>query len=190
MWFLAIFTFVLSVVVLGLSIFPGPLEMAPPTASRIAGGAYMVFAATAIIRHVHRSRQTEKSIQRGSVAAMLLLLASTPTLLWFDVPRRLVFCYHASEFESLLSDAPLPANRAIVPLNANLSVYWVDQWGTDSRGGTYLRTMSGRADGKADRRSFGFVHKPNAVGSPFGDDRYELRHLTGDWYSFSATDDR
>ena len=35
-------------------------------------------------------------------------------------------------------------------------------------------------------RSFGFVHKPNPDGSPFGDSGYELQHLTGDWYSFVA----
>jgi hypothetical protein len=189
-WFLALLSFVLSVVLLGLSIFPGPLEQVPVTTSRYVGGVYMLFAAVVALRRLLGPTQPGKVRQRGSAVIVLLCLLITPLLLYTDTPRRLVFLQHQADFETLLEGAPSPGNHAVVPLNADLSVFWIDQWGTDARGGTYFRTMSGRADGKAERRSFGFAYKPNAAGSPFGDGRYALWHLTGDWYSFSATDDR
>jgi hypothetical protein len=188
-WFLAVLTFVLSVVVLGLSIFPGPLEQVPVTLGRSIAGACTFIAFVLALAQLFRASRGERR-QRGSAIVVLVCLVATPLLLFTDLPRRLVFQQHQADFEALVQEAPLPANHAVVPLNADLSVFWIDQWGTDARGGTYFRTMSGRADGKAERRSFGFAYQPNADGSPFGDSRYQVWHLTGDWYSFSATDDR
>lgn len=190
MWFLALLSFVLSVVLLGLSVFPGPLEQLPVAMSRYVGGAYLLFASLLAMRRLFGPLEPGKPRHRGLAIVVLLCLLITPFALLTDTPRWLVFRQHQEDFEKLLQGAPTPGNHSVVPLNADLSVFWIDQWGTDARGGTYFRTMSGRADGKAERRSFGFAYKPNAEGSPFGDGRYELWHLTGDWYSFTATDDR
>ena len=190
MWFLALFTVVGSFVLVGLSLFPGVLDQLPAEAARIAAGVVGLFAAGAAGWHLIGPARPGKPRQRVSAVVVLLCLAVTPTLLLTDTPRTLMFRQHQAEFEALLAQAPPPGNRAVVPLNADLDVYWIDHWGTDARGGTYFRTLAGRVDGKADRRSFGFAHKPNPEGSPFGNERYELRHLTGDWYSFAATDER
>ena len=190
MWFLALFSFVLSVFLLGLSVFPGVLEQVPADVLAVAGGAFGLFAGGTAAWHLLRPVRPGQSRRRGSAVVVLLCLAVSPILLGTHTPRRLVFQRHQAEFEELLGQAPLGGNRVVVPLNADLSIYWVDHCGTDARGGTYFRTVSGWADGRADRRSFGFAHRPNADGSPFGDARYEIQHLTGDWYSFSATDDR
>lgn len=190
MWFLALFSFVLSVVLAGLSVFPGVLEQVPADLTRFAGGAFGLLAAGAASWHLIGPARPGKPRQRRSAAVALVCLATTPLLLLTQTPRRLVFRQHLPEFEALLPQAPPPGNRAVVPLNADLTIYWIDQWGADARGGTYFRTLSGRDNGRADRRSFGFAYKPNPDGCPFGNERYELHPLTGDWYSFAATDER
>lgn len=190
MWFLAILSFVLSVLLLGLSIFPGVLEQVPSAVWKVAGGAFVLVALVLAGWRLLKPNRTGQPRHRASALVVLLCLVVTPLLLLTHTPRRVVFRQHQGEFEKLLEQAPPPGNRVAVPLNADLSIYWIDHWGTDARGGTYFRTVSGRVDGRADRRSFGFAHRPNPDGSPFGDAGYELRHLTGDWYSFSATDDR
>lgn len=189
MWFLALFSFVASFVLVGLSVFPGVLEQVPTAVVRALGGAAVLLASGAATWHLFGPSRPGKPRRRRPALVILLCLAITPTLLLTSTPRRLVFRQHQAEFDALLAQAPPAGNRA-VPLNADLHIYWIDQWGTDARGGTYFRTVSGRVDGRADRRSFGFVHRPNDQGSPFGNDGYELHHLTGDWYSFTATDDR
>jgi hypothetical protein len=189
-WFLAILSFVLSVLLLGLSIFPGILEQVPSVVWRYAGGAYGLIALGLTARRLLGPNRTGQPRRRGSAVVVLLCLIVTPLLLLTHTPRRVMFSQHRGEFEKLLEQAPPPGDRIVVRLNADLSVYWIDQWGTDARGGTYFRTVSGRVDGRADRQSFGFSYRPNPDGSPFGDAGYELHHLTGDWFSFSATDDR
>jgi hypothetical protein len=189
-WFLALFSVVVSFVLIGLSVFPGVLEPVPTTVTRILGGAFGLFAAGAASWHLIGPARPGKPRRRKSALIVLLCLAATPALLLTSTPRWLAFHQHQHQFEALLVQPPPAGNRAVVPLNADLNVYWIDHWGTDARGGTYFRTLSGRVDGRADRRSFGFAYRPNPDGSPFGNERYELRHLTGDWYSFAATDER
>lgn len=189
MWFLALFSAVGSFVLLGLSVFPGVLEQVPTAVVRYLGGALGLLATGAASWHLFGPSRPGRPRQRRSALVVLVCLALTPLLLLTATPRWLVFRQHQAEFDALLAQAPPGSNRA-VPLNADLNIYWIDQWGTDARGGTYFRTVSGRVDGRADRRSFGFAHRPNAEGSPFGNERYELQHLTGDWYSFAATDGR
>ena len=190
MWFLALFSAVGSFVLVGLSVFPGVLEQIPTTVTRVLGGAFGLFATGAASWHLIRPTTPGKPRQRKSALLVLVCLAATPALLLTSTPRWLAFRRHQPQFEALLAQAPPPGNRAVMPLNADLNVYWIDHWGTDARGGTYFRTLAGRVDGRADRRSFGFAYQPNPDGSPFGNERYELHHLTGDWYSFSATDER
>jgi hypothetical protein len=179
MWFLALFAVVLSGVLLGLSAFPGVLEQIPRTVALVAGGGLIVVLAGLAVRRLFRPR-------RRWAVVVLAAVALAPTLLYLHVPRRVLFHQYRPEFDGLLEKAPPGGDRAVVGLNADLTVYWVDQWGTDARGGTYFRTLVG--SGPNDRRSFGFAHRPNAEGSPFGDAGYELNHLGGDWYSFAAAD--
>ena len=191
MWFLALFSLVLSGVLLALSIVPGVLEQVPPKVTLYLGGAFGLFASGLATWHLLGPARPGRPRRRGMAVVVLLCLAVTPLLLLTAVPRRLMFRQHQGEFETLLTQAPPPGNQAAIGLNADLSIFWIDQWGTDARGGTYFRTVAGRDDqGRADRRSFGFAYRPNDQGSPFGDGRYELQHLTGDWYSFAATDER
>lgn len=65
----------------------------------------------------------------------------------------------------------------------------MDRYGTDGRGGVYFRTATGPDGIGPDRLSFGFAFRPNAEGSLFGDARYELGHLFGEWYWFAVSDD-
>src|SRR5687767_7558794 len=178
MWFLALLAVVLSGVLFVLSAFPGVLDQLPSPAA-LVGAALAVIAAILAVRRLRQPR-------RRWAVVVLVVAVLAPVVLLTHVPRRVLFAQYRSQFEALLERAPPAGDRAVVPLNADLNVYWVDQWGTDARGGTYFRTMSGL--GPDDRRSYGFVHRPNPHGSPFGDVGYELRHLGGDWYSFAAAD--
>jgi hypothetical protein len=181
-WFLALASVVLSGVLLALSAFPGVLEQIPSPIALAAGGGVALGAAALAVRHLVRSGPPRR---RASAVVILACAILTPTLLLTNVPRRALFGQYRGDFEKLLTQAPPPGNRAVVGLNADLQLYWVDQWGTDARGGTYFRTMTGSGPGGA---SFGFAHRPNPDGSPFGDNGYRLQHLTGDWYSFAAAE--
>jgi hypothetical protein len=189
-WFLALFSIVLSGVLLALSAVPGVLDQVPTAVTGALGGAFGLLASGAASWHMFGPGRPGKPRRRGTAVVVLVCLVVTPLLLLNAVPRRLMFRQHQSEFEALLPQAPPAGDHAVVGLNADLSIFWIDQWGTDVRGGTYFRTVAGRDRGRADRRSYGFAHRPNGQGSPFGDERYELQHLTGDWYSFAATDGR
>lgn len=180
MWFLALTSFVLSGVLLGLSAFPGVLEQVP--FGPWIGGGLAVVAAVLALRHLLRSGRPRRWV---SAFVVLLCAAVTPYLLWTNVPRRALFGGYRGEFEKLLATAPPPGDHAVVGLNADFDIYWVDQWGTDARGGTYFRTLAGAGPSGA---SFGFAYRPNPHGSPFGDADYRLWHLTGDWYSFQAAE--
>jgi hypothetical protein len=180
MWFLALFAVVSSGVLLGLSAFPGVLEQIPRTVALVGGGGAALVAAVLALRHLVRSNRRRWAVVALGAAVL------TPTLLLTHVPRRILFGHYRPEFEALLPNAPPAGDRTVIALNADLDLYWIDQWGTDARGGTYFRTLTGT--GPNDRRSFGFAHRPNPHGSPFGDAGYELHHLTGDWYSFAAAD--
>jgi hypothetical protein len=189
-WFLALFTVVFSGGVLALSAVPGVLEQVPNTVRLVVGGPLLLFASGIASWHFFGPPRPGRPRRRGHALIILLCIAVTTLLLLTSVPRRLLFRQHQAEFEALLPQAPPPGNHAVIGLNADLNIFWIDQWGTDARGGTYFRTVSGRDQGRAERRSFGFAYQPNEQGSPFGDAGYELQHLTGDWYSFSATDVR
>jgi len=187
MWFLALFTVVGSGLLLGMSVFPGVLEQVPRKFSFAIGTLYIAFALVVTLRHLLRAKTEGSRRQRISAGLVLATLALTPILLGTYVPRRLLFQQYQSGFEELLADAPQAADASTVPLNADFDLYWIDHWGTDRRGGVYFRTLvTGQKGSKGS--SYGFAHRPNADGSPFGNEHYELHHLTGDWYTFSASD--
>ena len=103
--------------------------------------------------------------------------------LWLNSAQKIVFPNYTSEFQGLVAGAPVGKSEG-EELGKWLGPFWVDRYGTDSRGGTYFRTYKGSVT------SYGFAFQPNDQATPFGDTCYERRHLFGDWYKFSAKDGR
>lgn len=129
-----------------------------------------------------RHQSTQPRWGMCSAAIMLSLLA----LLAFDVPQRLVFAFSKSSLEDL-ADAALIDHVAKARGPVVAGAYHVDTYVVDERGGVYFRTCVG--NDMIDTLSFGFAFHPNQDGTPFGNAHYELRHLSGEWYAFSVSDD-
>jgi hypothetical protein len=125
--------------------------------------------------------------RRRRRATAVLVLALNVGLLWSDAPRRLAFLHARPAFEAAVAAAP----RAYSPgqrLDRRLGLYHVDRFATDPRGGTYFQTHRGPDGLLMNRVTYGFSHRPNRAGSPFGDEKYALSHLVGDWYAFQASE--
>jgi hypothetical protein len=125
--------------------------------------------------------------RRRRHAAAALMLALNCGLLWWGAPRRLAFLYARPAFEALVAKAP-PAFSGGGRVERRLGVYHIDRLAADPRGGVYFRTRSGPDGLYTNTMSYGFSHRPNRAGSPFGDGKYTLSHITGDWYAFQASD--
>jgi hypothetical protein len=120
------------------------------------------------------------------LATMILILNAV--LFWSGTPRRLAFILSRPAFGPYVASAPAPLYGGNV-LDRRLGVYHVDLFAADLRGGVYFRTHRG-LDGLSLRTMcYGFAHRPNPMGSPFGDAKYGLSHLVGDWYCFAALND-
>jgi hypothetical protein len=185
MWFLALFAVVGSGILFALSIFPGLLAQVPDRPAFILCVIFAVGAGGLALLRLMRPLRPGQPRRRASAIVVLVALVLAPSFLTTHVPRRAVFRINRTEFETLLATAPPAGYRSTVGLNAEIFPYWIDQWGTDVRGGTYFRTLVGIGP---DGGSFGFAYQPNAEGSPFGDIEYRLQHLTGNWYSFAASE--
>lgn len=123
-----------------------------------------------------------------AVVSVVILFCSTYAALRYYLPRRIAFAVSRSSFERLVAQAPQSAEYA-TPLNQWCGVYRVDEYAADPRGGVYFRVYTG-ADGIGpDQMSYGFVHQPNAEGTPFGASRYRVFRLGNDWFWFRASDD-
>lgn len=105
-------------------------------------------------------------------------------LLWLHVPERIIFSLYSSEFQEVAKQAPNGEE-----LNWNVGPYRVDRYATDERGGVFFRTAVGPDGIGPDQMSYGFTLRPNMDGSPFGDAKYRLNHMFGDWYVFGVSDD-
>jgi hypothetical protein len=123
--------------------------------------------------------------RRRRLGAAALVLAINVGLLGWGVPRRLAFLHARPAFEALVAAAPR-ARADVAGLDRRLGVYQVDRIAADPRGGVYFRTRSGPDGLYVGRMSYGFAHRPNPAGSPFGDDKYSLARVVGDWYAFQA----
>src|SRR6476620_9633189 len=152
MWFLALFWVVSSGVLLALSVVPRMLEQVPDRPAWIVAGVFALFAGLSAVWHLVRTPRADRPRRRLSPLIVLVALVLTPILLTPLAPRRLVFNRYQPQFETLLGNAPPPGDRSTANLNADLGLFWIDQWGTDARGGTYFRTMIGAAP---EDRSFG-----------------------------------
>jgi hypothetical protein len=125
--------------------------------------------------------------RRRRLAAAALVLALNCGLLWSDGPRRLAFLHARPAFEALIAAAP-PALSDGGHFERRMGVYHVDRFAADPRGGVYFRTRSGPDGFYASRMTYGFCHRPNRAGSPFGNEKYALSHVVGDWYAFQASE--
>jgi hypothetical protein len=123
--------------------------------------------------------------RRRWLAAGALILLLNCGLLWCGAPRRLAFLHSLPAFEASIATAPRAYSSA-KRLDRRFGVYHVDQVATDPRGGIYYRTRSGPDGFQMKKMTYGFSHRPNAAGSPFGDEKYALTHIVGEWYSFRA----
>jgi hypothetical protein len=127
------------------------------------------------------------------VLTMILMLGCTYVLLRFYVPRRIAFAASKDAFVTQLTTVPVSV-RDGEPFDKRLGFFDVDRVAADPRGGVFFRVHSefkakGNDSSSANRVSYGFVHQPNATGSPFGAAGYRLHRLGGDWYWFRASDD-
>ena len=122
------------------------------------------------------------------IAAVFTILLATYVLLKFYVPRRIAFALSQSTFEAQLAKAS-PSARGGAPMNSMIGVYRVDKFAADPRGGVFFRVHSGKDGIGPDAMTYGFAHKPNAEGTPFGAAHYRTYRLGGDWFWFHASDD-
>jgi|WetSurMetagenome_2_1015567.scaffolds.fasta_scaffold607229_1 hypothetical protein len=110
-------------------------------------------------------------------------------ILWgFNIPRRAVFAVSLSGFEEIVRSGKPPGDSQH-DLHQSAGAYTIDSYANDERGGLYFCTATGGDGLGPDMKSYGFVLHPNGTGTPYGNARYKLSHMFGDWYSFEASDD-
>jgi hypothetical protein len=174
---------------LPLSVYPGVISelaffavISSPLWLPTAGVSWWIFAD---IAHELPELLGPRPGRRRWLASAALVLLLNFGLLWCGVPRRLAFLHARHSFEASIATAP-PAYSSGKRLERRLGVYHVDQVATDPRGGVYFRTRSGPDGFQPSKMTYGFSHRPNPAGSPFGDEKYALSHVVGEWYSFQA----
>jgi hypothetical protein len=124
--------------------------------------------------------------RRGIILAPTIISLSL-VFTWFGIPRRVAFHLSRPAFERHLVTAPDRYEGE--SLGRRLGVYYVDRYAADPRGGVFFRTHAGPDGIGPDTMSYGFVLRPNREGTPFGKAGFELSHVFGDWYCFSASND-
>lgn len=174
-WFLSIYPGLVTEVVLVLAIiaFFASFPMAIFTVVCL-----LALGPRWVLQSIHALR-----VSGSSAGLALLLLALTYGLLSFSLPCRIVFFLSRPQFEKLLAHAP-PTEPGRQPLNQFLGLIRVGDYARDPRGGTYFRVNE--SSWMIDTTSFGFVHRPNPLGSPYGAAFYSLKPLSNDWYIFRA----
>jgi hypothetical protein len=120
------------------------------------------------------------------VAATLVILNVVLALM--GIPRWVAFEVSRRDFDAHVEQKPASSVGSEV-VRRRLGLYHVENVATDARGGVYFETQRGPDGLSARTRRYGFAHRPNPWGSPFGDRDYARTHVAGDWYSFAATSD-
>ena len=176
---------------LAISVYPGVLNGLIFPAMLLSCFVVPAVGIGALVALIRLKRSGELRVMRlpwRQAAVVAGLLFCTYVLLKFYVPRRIAFAASRASFEQLVQHAA-PSDDEGTPLNRWLGVYRVEQFAVDPRGGVYFRVYS-HGDGiSPDRVSYGFTHKPNREGTPFGETRYRVFPLGHDWYWFRASDD-
>ena len=175
---------------LPVSVYPGlPSELA--LLAFISSPFWMPVVCITLWAYASMSRQAPDLLgprpgRRRWFATAALVLVLNCCSLWCGVPRRLAFLHARPAFQASLAAAP-PAHGG-ARFDRRLGVYYVDRFAADLRGGLYFRTRSSPEGFYKYRMTYGFCHRPNREGSPFGDGKYALAHVVGDWYAFQASE--
>ncbi|MEO0758828.1 MAG: hypothetical protein AAFY78_18360 [Cyanobacteria bacterium J06648_16] len=160
-----------------------------------------VFIALAIVKvrsrlFQHRSPLSKRSCRwpkRLSVLARyrpwltpsaLICLSLSLLAVGTRLPRRLAFALAEDQFQRALAT---PSDTS----PQNFGFYTVNRSASDRRGGVYFVVNDHTSAGlwsEGYTVSHGYAYRPNASGSPFGDESYQVLRLYGDWYEFTATD--
>jgi hypothetical protein len=185
-------TSIASVLVLFLSAWPGLLDevVFMVILLSVVWFPIMVLGAALIgfISYLRRRRGHPVGIPVREAIACPIVAAVTIILLVANVPMRLGFLLSRSAFQAAAPSAP-SSQHGGVHLDRRLGIYKVDEYATDSRGGVFFRIHAGPDGIGPDTMSYGFVWKPNHIGTPFGAAHYVVRHLAGAWYYFEVSDD-
>jgi hypothetical protein len=120
------------------------------------------------------------------MAISLIAMLATILFIRFHVPLRVAFYITQSSFENYISREK-ETNLTSNPIT-RIGIWYVDMIEIDRRGGYYFRI--GNNSYGPDIISYGFVHKPNNEGSPFGNAEYNLSRFNKEWYFFSVSNDR
>jgi hypothetical protein len=174
-----------------VSVYPGlPSELA--FLASISSPFWMPVACISLWAYASMSRQAPDQLRqrpgrRRWFAAAALALVLNCCLLWCGAPRRLAFLHARPAFEASLAAAPL-AQASGARVVRRFGVYYVDRFAADLRGGLYFRTRFSPDGFYTYRMSYGFCYRPNREGSPFGDGKYAVSHVVGDWYIFQASE--
>jgi hypothetical protein len=176
-----------GVVLLVLSLWPGfvigcLIVLAYPLIL-ILGLVWLFLALRAVPKPMGRGA----AIPLKQILIAPLIVCTTYGMLRYYIPRRVAFRAHMSQFEKHIPAAT--ATTRPILFNRWLGIYRVDEIRHDTRGGVYFRTGTGGDGIGPDRMSYGFVHRPNTEGTPFGRKLYLYRRVAGDWYWFQASDD-
>jgi hypothetical protein len=175
---------------LPLSVYPGLLsELA--FLAMIASPFWMPAACISLWVFVDMAHQVPDLLgpppgRRRRLATASLVFVLNGCLLWCGIPRRLAFLHARPAFEASVAAAPRAYSDG-ERFDRRLGVYSVDRLAADPRGGVYFRTHSGPDGLEPSSMNYGFSHRPNQAGSPFGDGKYALSHVVGDWYAFQAS---
>jgi hypothetical protein len=181
---------VITLVLLPLSVYPGLLSELAFFAA-ISSLFWMPAACLSWWALADMARETADVFspppaRRRWLAPAALALVLNCALLWWGGPCRLAFLHARPAFEACVAASPR-ADSSGESFTRRLGVYHVDRLVTDPRGGLYFRTRSGPDGFDMSKMTYGFSYRPNQAGSPFGDEKYALSHVVGDWYSFQAS---
>lgn len=178
-------------VALAISVYPGVLIDLLSTGVLLAflfGPVWGLLALIGVIVLARKGKLRGLRIPWKQVAVVFALLSATYVLLKFYVPLRIAFAASRASFENMVPQAK-PSEFQGTPLNRRLGAYEVDEYASDPRGGVYFRVYRGRDGIGPDAMSYGFAHKPNLQGTPFGAARYRVFPLGHDWCWFYVSDD-
>ena len=115
------------------------------------------------------------------------LVVATIALLWYGTPRWGAFRLWRGEFDELARSVVESSPGELPGEGQWIGPWRIDAVAVDPRGGVYLRTWRGQAF--VDTLSYGFAHRPNQEGTPFGASGYWLHPVGNDWWVFGASND-
>jgi len=181
----------ITFLLLPVNVYPGlPSELA--FLALISSPFWLPLVCISLWAYANMYRQAPELLgprpgRRRWFATAALVLVLNCFLLWCGAPRWLAFLHARPAFQASLATPP-PAHAGGERFDRRLGMYYVDRFARDLRGGIYFRTRFSPDGFYTHRMTYGFCHQPNREGSPFGDGKYVLVHVVGDWYAFQASE--